>query len=128
VVAWNDTLARLRASKAELKARQAEDEAERDRLEAEQAEREAEQARKEAERGRAAALQWVETADYGSLWWVAQMSDDSDRWAMVRGRLARDFDEVFAIDLNENPLSSDPAADAFFQTIREVIREIDGED
>jgi hypothetical protein len=37
------------------------------------------------------------------------MSEDSDRWAMVCGRLARDFDEIFAIDLSENPLKSDPA-------------------
>ena len=128
MVAWNDTLARLRASKAELEARQAEEEAEQAEREAEQAEREAERARKEADRGRIAAQHWVETADYEELWWVVQMKDDSERRAMVRGRLARDFSELFAIDLNENPLESDPAINSFFLTICEVVRKIDGED
>ena len=123
-----NTLARLRASKAEADARAAEEQAERDRLEAEQAERVAEQAAKEEERGRIAAENWIETADYESLWWAVEaLKHSPERRALLRGRLARDFDEIFAIDLTDG-LDSDPATEAFFRTISEVVRKIDGKD
>src|SRR5215470_6613020 len=134
MVTWKDTLARIRASravsrlralKAELDAREAEERATRDQLEAEQAEQAAEQAAKEAEQGRVAALQWVETADYEELRWAARMKNHSERRAMVRGKLAADFSELFAIDLTGG-LDDDSATEGFFETIREVVESVDG--